>query len=136
LTPERVFKGVVVPGRGLAVPAMSRPATMQAIAQFTSLKIVPGTLNVELPEPFNAKLPNYVSVEALGGIPGVPNRKGLRFGEVLIAHRFRGYVFQGDEPEYSPDTVELISDHKLRADLNLKDGDTIEFSMIGKETVH
>jgi CTP-dependent riboflavin kinase len=132
LTFEGVFRGVVVPGRGLAVPAMSRPVTEQAISQLTSLKIVPGTLNVELPEPFNAKLPNYVSVEALGGIPGVPNRKGLRFGEVLIAHRFRGYVFQGDEPEYPPNSVELISDHKLRADLNLKDGDAIEFAMIGK----
>lgn len=115
---------------------MSRTATMQAITQLTNLKIVPGTLNVELPEPFNARLPNYVSVEALGGIPGVPNRKGLRFGEVLIAHQFRGYVFQGDEPEYPPKGVELISDHRLRADLNLKDGDMIEFVMIGEEIVH
>jgi CTP-dependent riboflavin kinase len=31
--------------------------------------------------------------------------------------------------------VELISDHKLRAELHLNDGDTIEFAIIGKETV-
>jgi len=130
-----VFRGVVVPGRGLAVPAMSRPATEEAIAQLTSLKIVPGTLKVELPRPFDGKLSHYVSVEALGGIPGVPNRKGLRFGEDVIAHRFRGLVFQGDEPEYPSNNVELIIDHKLRVDFDLNNGDTIEFVMIGKEAV-
>ena len=134
MSPEKVFRGVVVSGRGLAVPAMSRPATEQAVARLTILKIVPGTLNVELPRPFNGKLPHYVSVEALGGVPGVSNRKGLRYGEVLIAHQFRGLVFQGDEPEYAPNMVELISDHKLRTELHLNDGDTIEFAIIGEET--
>jgi len=49
---------------------------------------------------------------------------------VLIAGRFRGLVFQGDEPEYPPNHVELVSDHKLRVELNLEDGEGIEFSTI------
>ena len=45
----------------------------------------------------------------------------------MIAGRFRGLVFQGDEPEYPPNHVELVGDHKLRVELDLEDGETIEF---------
>ena len=45
----------------------------------TGMRIVPGTLNVRLSQPFTGKLSLYVSVEELGGLPGVPNRKGLKF---------------------------------------------------------
>ena len=99
-----MYRGIVVSGRGLAVPAMSRPVTEQAIARMTGLKIVPGTLNVRLDKPFTGKLSRYVSVKELGGIPDIPNRKGLRFGAIRIAGRFAGFAFQGDEPEYSLST--------------------------------
>ena len=88
---------------------MSRPVTEQAIAQMTGLKIVPGTLNVRMDKPFTGILSRYVSLKELGGIPDIPNRKGLRFGAIRIAGRFAGFAFQGDEPEYSPFNVELIS---------------------------
>jgi len=58
---------------------MSRPDTQQAIAKMTMMGIVPGTLNVRLSQPFTGKLFLYVAVEELGGLPGVPNRKGLKF---------------------------------------------------------
>jgi CTP-dependent riboflavin kinase len=71
-----------------------------------------------------------VPVEALGGLPGVPDRKGLKFGIVRIEGRFEGFVFQGDEPDFSSFNVKLISDHKLRQELNLSDGDSIRFELI------
>jgi hypothetical protein len=46
-----------------------------------------------------------------------PNRQDIRFGEVLIAGQYRGILFQGDEPEYPPTQVEILSGHHLRATL-------------------
>ena len=39
-------------------------------------------------------------------------------------------MFQGDEPEYPPEQVEIMSDHHLRAALGLHDGDVLEFSLV------
>ncbi len=63
--------------------------------------------------------------------PGVPGRRGLRYGRAIIAQRFPGIAFQGDELDYPRDHVELISDHHLRRTLDLSDGDTIEFTLVG-----
>ena len=39
-------------------------------------------------------------------------------------------MFQGDEPEYPPNLVEIMSNHHLRDTLGLQDGDTLEFTVI------
>jgi CTP-dependent riboflavin kinase len=39
-------------------------------------------------------------------------------------------VFQGDEPEYPPEQVEIMSDHHLRVTLGLDDGVVLEFSLV------
>jgi CTP-dependent riboflavin kinase len=49
---------------------------------------------------------------------------------VLIAERYRGIVFQGDEPEYPLEQVEILSDHHLRATLGLHDGNMLEFTLL------
>jgi CTP-dependent riboflavin kinase len=49
---------------------------------------------------------------------------------VLIAGQYRGIMFQGDEPEYPPNLVEIMSGHHLRDTLGLQDGDTLEFTVI------
>ena len=46
-----------------------------------------------------------------------PNRTGIRCGAVRIAGRYRGIMFQGDEPEYLPAQVEMLSDHHFRTTL-------------------
>lgn len=125
-------------GRGYAAPLMGMTKLQDIIRQTLGMEIVPGTLNVRLSKPFNGTLHRYVSVEELGfqpgTMPGVPNRKGLRFTEVLIAGRFRGFVFQGDEPNYPRNQVELISTHNLRETLNLGDGDWVEFTLTPEAT--
>lgn len=60
----------------------------------------------------------------------MPNRKGVRYGQVIIEGRFRGIIFQGDEPEYSLDQAEIMSDHRLRESLGLEDGDMIDFTVV------
>jgi CTP-dependent riboflavin kinase len=131
--PGNNYRGIVVPGRGFGAQRMANPAVLHAAQRLTALNLVPGTLNVRLPQPFDGTLTGYLTEDDLGGNvwrDHAPNRQGIRFGEVLIAGRYRGIVFQGDEPEYPPAQVEIMSDHHLRTTLGLHDGDTLEFSLI------
>jgi CTP-dependent riboflavin kinase len=112
---------------------MANPTVLHAAQRLTRLTLIPGTLNVRLPQPFDGVLPCYFTEADLGGNvwrDHAPNRPGIRCGEVLIAGRYRGIVFQGDEPEYPPEQVEIMSDHHLRDTLGLHDGDTLEFAVI------
>ena len=49
---------------------------------------------------------------------------------MIIAGRYRGIVFHGDEPEYPLEQVEILSDHHLRDTLGLRDGDMLEFTLL------
>jgi CTP-dependent riboflavin kinase len=112
---------------------MANPAVLQAAQRLTALTLVPGTLNIRLPQPFDGTLTGYLTEDDLGGHvwrDHAPHRQGMRFGEVLITGRYRGIVFQGDEPEYPPTQVEILSDHHLRAALGLRDGDMLAFTLV------
>ena len=127
------FTGIVVPGRGFGAQRMANPYLLQALKRFTDLTLVPGTLNVRLPQPFDGTLTGYLTEGDLGGAvwrDHAPHRQGIRFGEVLIAGQYRGIIFQGDEPEYPPEQVEILSDHHLRATLGLRDGDMLAFTLL------
>jgi CTP-dependent riboflavin kinase len=127
------FRGIVVPGRGFGAQRMANPTVLYAAQRLTGLTLISGTLNVRLPQPFDGLLPWYLTEADLGGNvwrDHAPNRTGIRWGEVLIAGRYRGMVFQGDEPEYPSEQVEIMSDHHLRDTLGLHDGDPLTFSLI------
>ncbi len=131
----RIYRGIIVGGRGLGVKGMSAPRMRRVLRRIIDFDFVPGTLNVRLRESFDeGLLESYVGWEELGRRlpdPEVPGRRGLRYGRVIIAQRFPGIAFQGDEPDYPADQVELISDRHIRQTLNLSDGDTIEFALVG-----
>jgi CTP-dependent riboflavin kinase len=131
--PGKTFRGVVVSGRGFGAKRMANPFLLQAVQRFTDLHLVPGTLNVRLPQPFDGTLTGYLTEDDLGGDvwrDHAPHRQGIRYGEVLIAGRYRGILFQGDEPEYPPEQVEILSDQHLRTMLGLLDGDMLEFTLL------
>jgi hypothetical protein len=95
-TPGKTYRGIVVPGRGFGAQRMANPAVLQAAQRLTALTLVPGTLNVRLPQPFDGLLPWNFTEDELGGHVWrghAPNRTGIRCGEVLIAGRYRGMVF-------------------------------------------
>ena len=132
-SPDKTYRGIVVPGRGFGAQRMANPAVLQAAQRLTALTLVPGTLNLRLPQPFDGLLPLYLTEADLGGNvwrDHAPHRTGICWGEVLIAGRYRGMVFQGDEPEYPPAQVDLMSDHHLRDTLGLHDGDVLAFSLV------
>jgi CTP-dependent riboflavin kinase len=131
--PGKIYRGIVMPGRGFGAQRMANPAVLHAAQRLTRLTLVPGTLNVRLPQPFDGLLPLYLTEDELGGevwCDHAPNRTGIRCGEVLIAGLYRGIIFQGDEPEYPPEQVEILSDHHLRATLGVRDGDMLEFTLL------
>jgi hypothetical protein len=78
----------MVPGRGFGAQRMANPAVLQAAQRLTALTLVPGTLNVRLPQPVDSLLPWYFTEAALGGNVSrdhAPNRTGIRCDEVLSA---------------------------------------------------
>ena len=95
-SPAKNYRGIVVPGRGFGAQRMANPAVLHAAQHLTALTLVPGTLNVRLPQPFDGQLPSYLTEADLSGTiwrDHAPNRTGIRWGEVLIAGRYRGMVF-------------------------------------------
>src|SRR5207245_5745638 len=100
------FRGVVVPGRGFGAQRMANPTVLQVVQRLTALNLVPGTLNVRLPQPFDGTLPGYLTEDELGGNVWrvhAPTRQGARWDEVMIAACYRGQAVQGDVPELAPD---------------------------------
>ena len=51
MTSGREVKGTVAQGRGLGAPRMADPAILARMRQLAGFALVPGTLNVELPQP-------------------------------------------------------------------------------------
>src|SRR5262249_58744511 len=61
------YRGIVVPGRGFGAQRMANPSLLQALKRFTELTLVPGTLNVRLPQPFDGTLTGYLTEADVGG---------------------------------------------------------------------
>lgn len=102
------------------------------IATITSLKIVPGTLNVKVDH-----LPSQKdAVYFLETHPALlkRHRKGIWLWQVLVAGLYEGFMFQADEPNYPEDFLEIVSDHQLRRELHLRDGDKISFIILPLRT--
>jgi CTP-dependent riboflavin kinase len=99
--------------------------------------IVPGTLNLRLTQIFDVPLTNYLSFAEFGieinfaelGID-YDGEAGLRFGRIVIADRYPGFVICPTWVEYPSYYVELVSNYHLRSTLGLQDGDTIEFTLV------
>src|SRR5262245_54722936 len=95
---------------------------------------VPGTLNVRLERPIVRGAGwRYVTAEEIApDWQARTGQAGYFVVPVLIADRYPGIAFQGDEPDYPPEQVELVSDTRLRAGLGLADGDAISFAVVAE----
>ena len=124
------FEGVVRAGYGLGAQIMSDPVLAARQAHhFTTFKPVPGTLNVLLPQPFDARhFTGLVSASELGDgmIEDHP------YAPVVIEGYIPGFVTQTLNPggdDFPAEVVELIADRHLRTTLGLADGDRISFEL-------
>ena len=108
---------------------MSDPVLVARQAHhFTTFRPVPGTLNVLLPEPFDAaQFTGLVPASELGGgmIEDHP------YAPIVIEGYIPGFVTQTINPggDFPAEVVELIADRNLRSALRLADGDAIAFEL-------
>lgn len=124
------LSGIVKPGRGLGAVLMSDEAVMERLEELAGFTVVPGTLNVRLPQPLE-RGPRWRYVAAAEITPDWEARTGQAgyfLAPVLVADRYRGLAFQAVErggPGYPPDQIELFCEAHLRRELGLGDGDRI-----------
>ena len=130
MTPPQDLSGTVQTGRGLGAGLMADDAVMERLRELAGFAIVPGTLNVRLPQPLDRGFGwRYVAAaEITPDWEARSGQAGYFLAPVVIAGRHRGLAFQADEPGdpgYPSDQVELFSEVHLRGALGLTDGDTI-----------
>jgi CTP-dependent riboflavin kinase len=128
------LSGVVRAGRGLGAPLMADPAVLERLQQLAGLRLVPGTLNVQLPDALErGEGWRYVAAtDVASDWEARTEQSGYFIAPVTIAGRYRGLAFQAVEPEgpgYPADQIELFSDVHLRSELGLEDGDAIEIAI-------
>lgn len=122
------FVGLVQAGYGIGAQLMGDPElAARQRHHFTRFDAVPGTLNVRLPEPFDARLfTKVVTSWELGGVA-----EDHPYSSVVIEGTIPGFVTQTRHPagDFPPEVVELIADRHLRSALGLADGDQIAFEL-------
>jgi CTP-dependent riboflavin kinase len=122
------LSGTVQSGRGLGVGLMRDSAILQRLQDLAGFSIVPGTLNLRLPQPPQRGTQwQYLAAAEIGpGWEARTGQTGYFLTRVTIAELYRGLAFQAVEraaPGYPPDQVELVSEVRLRDALDLSDGD-------------
>jgi hypothetical protein len=125
---QRDLSGIVQSGRGLGASRTADPAILQQLQDLSGFSIVPGTLNLRLPEaPEQGTHWQYVAAAEIGpDWEARTGQAGYFLTRVKIAERYRGLACQADEPAqpgYPSDLIELFSEVLLRAALDLSDGD-------------
>ena len=130
MNPHDDLSGIVQPGRRLGAGLMADEAVIERLEELAGFRMVPGTLNVRLPQPLE-RGPRWRYVAAADIRPDWEARTGQAgyfLAPVLIAGRYRGLAFQAVErggAGYPPDQIELFCEAHLRRELGLGDGDRI-----------
>src|SRR5262245_26826775 len=115
---------------------MREPHVAARFDEIAGFPLVPGTLNVRLPEPLvRDERWRFVASEEIA--PDWRERSGQSayfLADVVVAGTHRAVAFQAVEPEgpgYPPDQIELLCETHLRSTLGLADGDAIAVSLRG-----
>lgn len=125
---QRDLSGIVQSGRGLGAVRTADPDIRRRLQDLSGCPIVPGTLNLRLPEAVErGRHWQYMAAAEIGpDWEAHTGQAGYFLARVKVAERYRGLAFQADEPAepgYPPNLIELFSEVHLRAALNLSDGD-------------
>jgi len=113
---------------------MRDPHVAARFEEIAGFPLVPGTLNVRLPEPL-VRDERWRFLPAQEIAPDWAERSGQTgyfLADAVVEGAHRALAFQAVEPEgpaYPPDQVELLSETHLRSALGLADGDPIAVSL-------
>jgi len=134
---NKVYRGFVKTGRGYGALEMSDPGSLEGFQRLTGLSVIPGTLNIDLTEPFDLALLNYATFAELGWAIDLSKQGikydgeiGMHYGRVIVANRYPAYVIFWTWVDDIYTDAELISPHHLRSTLDLQDGDIVEFRLL------
>ena len=136
----KVYRGFVKTGRGGGAVEMSMPGVLEGFQRLSGLSIIPGTLNLDLTEPFDLKLLKYVTFTELG-YQFTPSKQGIKFdgeigmyyGRAIIADKYPACVIFFTWVDDICTDAEVISPYHLRSILGLRDGDIVEFRLPADE---
>jgi len=115
---------------------MSEPGSLEGFQRLTGLPVIPGTLNIDLAEPFDLALLNYITFVKLGWSIDLSKQGikydgeiGMYYGPATVANKCPAYVifFTWVDDVYTD--AELISPYHLRNTLGLRDGDMVDFTL-------
>ena len=129
---ERELTGVVVRGMGRGAALLDDDRVLDRIEELFGLRIVPGTLNVQLAAPFDrSRATRYVAASEIdAGWEAATGQAGYHLVPVLVEGRYRGIAIQADEPDYPEDLIEIMCEVHLRSTLGLVDGDPISATVM------
>lgn len=127
---EKIYRGKVKTGIGGAVEEWLKPGVRESFQALTGLLVIPGTLNLRLTEPFDITGMKFVEVDFDPARYGNPYKgeTGIYYDRVMVAGKYQACVcvFTWINDKYH---IELVSPHHLRTVLDLRDGDTVEFTL-------
>ncbi len=133
----KIFKGTVKSGIGEAVSEMSKPGELAQWETLTGLKVIPGTLNLQLEAPFNLTLLKYLSFSEIGWDFDPASQGfdfngeiGMYYSRITISGSYPGILAFWTWVTDLRTHAELISSVHLRKTIGLKDGDSVEFSLV------
>lgn len=130
------YRGTVRAGIGGAVAEMSKHSSLEEFRRLLGVLIIPGTLNIKLAEPFDLSLLKYVKFSDIGwefdpAMQGIDYQGeiGMYWRRATVAGRYPACVLIFTWVSNVHTNAELVSPYHLRTVLNLKDGDTVEFTL-------
>jgi len=136
LEKKQIYRGTVRTGRGGGAAEMSRPGGLEGFKQLTGLAVLPGTLNIDLTEPFDLSLLKYLKFADVGwefdpAAQGIKydGETGAYYRRATVAEQYPACVLVFTWVTNIHTDSELVSPHHLRTALNLEDGDTVEFTL-------
>ena len=136
LKKNHVYKGIVRTGIGGAVAEMNKPGSIEEFRDLTKLNVIPGTLNIKMVEPLNLHLLRYLKFADIGwyfdpATQGIDYKGeiGMYYRRAIVGGKYKACVLVFTWVSDIHTHAELVSPHHLRTVLNLKDGDTVKFTL-------
>jgi riboflavin kinase len=119
------MRGKILSGLGQAQYFLTREGYSRQFMEKLGFVPFPGTLNVQLDEPFPAEQ-EAIKIEGFA-------EEGRTFGECkcyrIKLNGIEAAVVRPERSRYPPELIEVIAPVKLRA-LGLEDGDTVEIILL------
>lgn len=115
-----LLKGKVKKGLGNALFWVKKIETV--FYERTGMKVFYGTLNIELEEPYELEKYGIINKDEYGGTQDVYIEKCEILGNLA-------YIVRAEKTAHKSNTIEIVSNLKLREKFNLKDGDIIQIKI-------